>query len=254
MKYLLLVSAHDADDPAAAEPVAPWVAEQGAAGVRLHGHRLRPSTEAVTVRVRGGEVLRTDGPFTETKEVVGGFDVLECDSLDEAVAVAARHPGAAVGSVQVRALWDDEDAETRIRRLDAELTRAAHDHDIDRMVACCTPDVEVFHPMSGPEQRGAEAFRKAQEWWYSTVTGPVSREVRDFRVRVDESVAFGHALVRVRAARTNGEPLDTELRVTTGYRAFGDQWLITHQHASIPFDTGIENTGIENTGTEEERS
>ncbi|WAU81546.1 SgcJ/EcaC family oxidoreductase [Streptomyces sp. Qhu-G9] len=250
MKYMLLVRGEDSDDPAAGEPVGLWAAEQGARGVRLHGHRLRPSTETVTVRVRDGEVLRTDGPFAETKEIVGGFDVLECRDLDEALEVAARHPGAADGSVEVRGLWDDEDAETRIRRIDAELTAAARERDAGRMAACYAPDAEVFHPMSGLEQRGADAFRTAQEWWFSTVSGPVDREVVEFRVRVDESVAFSHALVRMRATLTDGEPLDSTLRVTTGYRAAGDRWRIVHQHMSVPFDAGI--TGI--AGNEEDRS
>jgi ketosteroid isomerase-like protein len=92
------------------------------------------------------------------------------------------------------------------------------------MAACYASDVEVFHPMTGLEQHGVEAFRKAQEWWFSTVTGPVDREVSEFRVRVDESVAFSHALVRMRATLATGEPLDSTVRVTTGYRAAGDRW------------------------------
>ena len=61
-------------------------------GVVKGGDRLRPATDATTVRVRNGEVLITDGPFAETKEQIGGFDVIECADLDEAIEVAARHP------------------------------------------------------------------------------------------------------------------------------------------------------------------
>ncbi|MET7442324.1 nuclear transport factor 2 family protein, partial [Streptomyces sp. NPDC005568] len=118
-------------------------------------------------------------------------------------------------------------------------TPGARERDLDRAMACYAPDVEVFHPMSGLEERGVDALRKAEEWWFSTVAGPVDREVLEFRVRVDESVAFSHALVRVRAARTTGEPLDSVLRVTTGYRAAGDRWQIVHQHSSVPFDAGV---------------
>jgi ketosteroid isomerase-like protein len=60
-------------------------------------------------------------------------------------------------------------------------------------MACYAPDVEVFHPVSGLEQGGVEALRKAEELWFSTLAGPVDREVLDFRVRVDESIAFSHA-------------------------------------------------------------
>jgi hypothetical protein len=48
----------------------------------------------------------TDGPFAETKEVVGGFDLIECGSLEEAVEIAAAHPIAELGTIEVRPLWD----------------------------------------------------------------------------------------------------------------------------------------------------
>ncbi|MFG2347685.1 nuclear transport factor 2 family protein [Streptomyces phaeochromogenes] len=247
MKYMLLVCGDDTADASGMAPVEPWVEEQGVQrGVRLHGHRLQAPAEAVTVRVRNGEVLRTDGPFAETKEYVAGFDILECDSLEEAVEVAAKHPVATIGAMEVRAFWDDEDAEDEIRRLDAELTAAGRERDFDRAMACYAPDVEVFHPVSGLEQSGIEALRKAEEMWFSTLAGPVEREVLEFRVRVDESIAFSHALVRMRATLVGGGSLDTTARVTTGYRAAGDRWQIVHQHTSVPFDAGI--TGASATG------
>jgi len=245
MKYMLLVCGDDTADASGMAPVEPWVEELGAEPrVRLHGHRLRLPADAVTVRVRNGELLRTDGPFAETKEYVAGFDILECDSMEEAVEAAAKHPVASIGAMEVRAFWDDEgeDAEGEIRRIDAELTAAARERDIERAMACYARDVEVFHPMSGLEQRGIDALRKAQEWWFSTLTGPVDREVLDLRIRVDESVAFSHALVRMRATLTSGDSLDTTVRVTTGYRAAADRWQIVHQHMSVPFDAGITGT------------
>ncbi len=59
------------------------------------------------VRVRGGELLVSDGPFAETKEQMGGFDIIECASLDEAVEIAARHPAAASGTIEIRPLWQE---------------------------------------------------------------------------------------------------------------------------------------------------
>ncbi|MEU6350813.1 YciI family protein [Streptomyces sp. NPDC047072] len=216
MKYMLLVCGDDTNDASDMAPVEPWVDELGDRGVRLHGHRLALPADAVTVRVRGGEVLRTDGPFAETKEYVAGFDILECDSLQEAVEAAAKHPVATIGAMEVRPFWEDEDAEGEIRRLDAELTAAARAGDVERTLACYATDAEVV--ANGQAERGVEALRKT---W--SETGSVTREVLEFRVHVDESIAFGHALVR----------LDGRLqRVTTGYRNAGPRWLIVHEHVT----------------------
>lgn len=63
---------------------------------------LEPSTSAACVRVRDGKATITDGPFAETREVLGGFYLIDVPNLDEAIAVAARHPGARVGTVEIR--------------------------------------------------------------------------------------------------------------------------------------------------------
>jgi hypothetical protein len=68
-----------------------WVSEMDGRGLRLEGHPLSPD-EATTVRVQGGEVLVSDGPFAETKELMVGYDLLECADLDEAIEVASKHP------------------------------------------------------------------------------------------------------------------------------------------------------------------
>ncbi|WP_236004291.1 YciI family protein [Nonomuraea antri] len=74
--------------------------------VLLGGARLRSSDSAISVRARAGDVLIGDGPFIETKEQIGGFALIECADLDEAVEVAARHPFAAHGVVEVRQVWE----------------------------------------------------------------------------------------------------------------------------------------------------
>ena len=123
MKYMMLVcvdSTRFAEDEAPDAPETaevadsgdsgdsgsfPWLDDVIARGIRLHGDRLRPAEEAKTVLVRDGEVLVSDGPFAETKEIICGYDMLECGSLEEAVQVAAAHPVAAFGKIEVRAVW-----------------------------------------------------------------------------------------------------------------------------------------------------
>ena len=74
----------------------------------LAGDGLQPTATATTVRVRDGERLLSDGPFAETKEQLGGFYVLECKDLDEAIEWASKIPGAQTGSVEVRPVMDYE--------------------------------------------------------------------------------------------------------------------------------------------------
>ena len=116
MKYLLLVcwdaermNAQTEPDPAEArdddEEGFPWVDDLQARGIWLTGDQLAPPRRARTVRVRDGKKVVTDGPFAETKEAVGGFDLLECGSLEEAVEIAASHPNAEMGTIEVRPLW-----------------------------------------------------------------------------------------------------------------------------------------------------
>ena len=115
MKYLLLVcwdaehmNAQAEPEPGAAEEPEgfPWLDDLQARGIWVTGDQLAPPRRAKSVRVREGKKLVTDGPFTETKEAVGGFDILECGSLEEAVEIAAEHPLAQMGTIEVRAFWN----------------------------------------------------------------------------------------------------------------------------------------------------
>jgi hypothetical protein len=81
--------------------------------IRKSGHfvgcnRLVPPREAVTIRVRQGNISATDGPYVETKEQFGGYYLIEAKDMDEAIQIAARIPGAWIGSVEVRQVAEDE--------------------------------------------------------------------------------------------------------------------------------------------------
>ena len=114
MKFLCLICAEKV-----MEQMAPEVANRHYADYRkfaegisksgnfVGGNRLLPAATAATVRVRDGKVSVTDGPFAETKEQLGGYFVIEAADRDEAIGIAAKIPGAWVGSVEVRAIADD---------------------------------------------------------------------------------------------------------------------------------------------------
>ena len=111
MRYMLLIcddpSAETAPEEGLGAETEAWVEEMDGRELRKAGDRLRPASDATTVRVRGDEVLLSDGPFAETKEQIAGFDLIECADLDEAIEVASKHPMAKYGMIEVRPFWEE---------------------------------------------------------------------------------------------------------------------------------------------------
>ena len=115
MKYLLSIAAEkvmEQMEPGFAarhfEEYREFTSEIRNSGNLVSCNRLVPAAEAVTVRVRMGKVSTTDGPFVETKEQFGGYYVIEARDMNEAIAIAARIPGAKYGCVEVRPVAEDE--------------------------------------------------------------------------------------------------------------------------------------------------
>jgi hypothetical protein len=114
MQYLLLI--YQAELPAGAQPDPDEMAAEFAAydvftretrdrGQFIAGEALEPTATATSVRVQDGRTVVTDGPFAETKEALGGFYLLECRDLDEAIEMAAKIPAAKRGTIEVRPIW-----------------------------------------------------------------------------------------------------------------------------------------------------
>jgi hypothetical protein len=109
MQYMLLIH-HEADHVPAAElpqmtqEYMTFTQDLVKSGKFKAGDRLESSGGARIVRVRNGKTVTTDGPFAETKEQLGGYYIVEAKDLDEAIAIAARIPGARIGSIEVRAV------------------------------------------------------------------------------------------------------------------------------------------------------
>ncbi|HSY95339.1 MAG TPA: YciI family protein [Steroidobacteraceae bacterium] len=113
MQYLLLIYSNE-KEMAALKPaeITSMTAEYTEftkgiiqAGQFKAGDRLKPTSAATTVRVRNGQRVTTDGPFAETREQLGGYYLVDAKNLDEAIAIAARIPGARLGSIEVRPIW-----------------------------------------------------------------------------------------------------------------------------------------------------
>jgi hypothetical protein len=114
MRYLLLIYGPEWDSSgmteeqvqASMEEWTDYTADLLKRGVMEGGDALEPTSTATTVRVRSGDTLTTDGPFAETNEVLGGYYVLNCKDLDEAIEIAAKCPGARRGSIELRPITD----------------------------------------------------------------------------------------------------------------------------------------------------
>ena len=110
MKYMLLcyddeqgwAQAGQAALEAAMQEAVALTHEIHAKGQYLEAAPLEPAAMAASVRVRDGKVQVTDGPFVETREVLGGYYLIDVENLDEAIRIAERHPGARLGTVEIR--------------------------------------------------------------------------------------------------------------------------------------------------------
>jgi len=114
MKYLCMISAEQvmetmppADAQRHFQEYAEFTEDIRGSGHFLGANRLQPVTTATSVRVRGGRVHVTDGPFAETREQIGGYYLIEATDLNDAIQVAARIPGARYGTVEIRPIAED---------------------------------------------------------------------------------------------------------------------------------------------------
>ena len=162
MTYLLLICVAEnvqlsPEQSAAVGPATDvWVAEMDGRGVRREGAPLGPVREAAVVRIRDGEVLVSDGPFAEIKEQIAGYDVVECSSLAEAIEVAAKHPVARFGAVEVRPFdrggwWRSAD-------------RRGPGDDPEYLMIHCVDETAPLDPADDCDVPGSAAARAQKAW------------------------------------------------------------------------------------------
>lgn len=114
MRYILLINTSevaeaqrsDEENEAVYGAYNVFTSEIRESGAYITGEALQPTSTATTVRVRNGQTLTTDGPYAETKEQMGGFYLIEAADLDEAIAWAAKIPGAKEGAIEVRPIME----------------------------------------------------------------------------------------------------------------------------------------------------
>jgi uncharacterized protein (TIGR02246 family) len=125
-----------------------------------------------------------------------------------------------------------EDVQIR-ERMDA-WAQALRAKDIDALMAHYAPSNVTFDLRPPLQVQGVDAYRKNFEAWFASVQGPIDYEIRDLRITMSADVAFCHYVGRVRSTRTTGEKADYRVRVTVGFQQMNGQWMVTHEHVSVP--------------------
>ena len=113
MQYLLMIYSNEAGMQSAPKEAltqmsaayAAYTEAMAKAGILQGGNRLRPTSEATTVRVKNGKTEVLDGPYADTKEQLAGYFMIDVPDLDAALSWAARCPGASTGALEVRPIW-----------------------------------------------------------------------------------------------------------------------------------------------------
>ena len=125
--------------------------------------------------------------------------------------------------------------ETSILERVGTLAQAIRDKNVDALMSHYAPDVFVFDVTTPPlEVQGADMYRKNFERWFASMQGPIDYEVSDLRVSMSESHAFSFCLGHVKGARAGGETVDYWVRVTSCFQKANGQWLVGHEHVSMP--------------------
>jgi len=125
---------------------------------------------------------------------------------------------------------DDSSVRDRV----ASLAQAIRDKDVDYLMTHYAPDLVVYDVMAPLAVQGSADYRKNFERWFASMRGPIDYEMNDLRISMSESHAFCHCVSHIKGTRTNGDKADYWVRVTTCFQKANGQWLVGHEHVSIP--------------------
>jgi uncharacterized protein (TIGR02246 family) len=126
-------------------------------------------------------------------------------------------------------------AEAQIYALIDAWAQAIRAKDVNGVMSHYVADIVTFDLAPPLQYVGAKALRKNLQEWFATFRGPVGYEMRDLSITASDDVAFCHSRNRISGTRTNGEETDVWVRATVCYRKIDGKWLVTHEHASVPF-------------------
>lgn len=224
----------------------------------LGGEALGTARHAVTLRPRDGRVDVTDGPFAETKEVLGGILLLEARDLNHAISLMSKHPGMQMGPFEIRASDEEvnravaardaevakvrhsrpsaREDEAEIRRLIAAWSQALEAKDVVGLTADYVEDAVMYDAIPPYKTVGVAAIRQVWESCLPFFPEQFKSEHRDLVVHVDGDVALVHGLHHFVPTPADHPSGQTWMRITVGYRRIDGRWKVVHEHISIPFN------------------
>ena len=126
--------------------------------------------------------------------------------------------------------------ETQIRKRIDTWANAFRSKDIDIVMSAFAPEVVSFDVVPPLAYTGREAYRKQWEKLFRSYQGPIEYEIHDLSITAEHDAAFSHSLNRIRGTLKNGHRTDFCLRMTACWRRIDGQWLIEHEHVSVPVD------------------
>jgi ketosteroid isomerase-like protein len=124
----------------------------------------------------------------------------------------------------------------QIRESMDALGQALRAKDINALMAHYAPEIVTFDVRPPLQIEGAEAYRKNFQAWFASMQGPIDYEISNLRITTSDDVAFAHYLVHVKSTRTTGEKADYWVRVTSGFQKMNGEWMVAHEHVSLPFE------------------
>jgi ketosteroid isomerase-like protein len=126
--------------------------------------------------------------------------------------------------------------EAAIKRVIERYLEAICAKDLDGIVSIYAPDLVSFDVVPPLQYVGAQTFRNHWEEGFSSMPGPVDFEIADLSITVGEEMAFTHSFTRLSATLPTGQQIGNWVRWTACWRKIGSQWLMAHEHVSVPVD------------------
>ena len=126
--------------------------------------------------------------------------------------------------------------ETQIRNRIDDWANAFRSKDIDGVMSAFAPEIVSFDLVPPLAFAGREAYRKQWEKLFASYQGRIEYEIRDLSITAQHDVAFSHSINRIKGTLKNGQRTDVWLRMTACWRRIDGQWLIRHEHVSVPVD------------------